>query len=886
MLNTAAQLALRAGASSLGSNVIDAKEREDHAKSFKDTAEQRANVSNYTKLGDQVSAQAALVTVAVGAMALAYSSISEQLREVGNQRLAYFKERAAGTASFVLPTNKEPREMYTEENFIKKFMQLTTENKPSFATYSCQQSTMLPEQSNLFYSVLPFYRTSEHLGQPFKNHRLLDRQRRTIDLFLKSAVPDFLYDLDKSFRHEWRVTSFFSSTWNGANYTNDFRSARFIIMSLANLLWSLQHPVDPETSYPHTLDNCIKLCRDVRNYLNNILAILTGPCFKQMKKSNVLASFVRKVDTHINALWDAYEDERLHEVNIDEVTSSAHQALEIMDKSILNILYKQHTLKTCDSTFNSADSLVDKISYLQGLFLINPELISMFPASNNLNAGAMLLNNPAITVIDALIIFCHMSKPDRVNLIETLKKSSFSSVLELATTLTKLHTDVIKPVDKISKEELSKLNGDQSYRARAVLTARRLIPFMTFVIDDYGIDIDTPFILQKIKNMNTPSQRNGKQQIKFINEMVQLNDPLAYYQLTLSPFLNASAETVDALNELVFHQTRMRHVTKLLDGISELIHDYRNFLQHQEFQTFLKKCLSRVKNEYGAMNERIDKLDKKITDDESMSQELRQILGQMTSEMDNRLTAFTKATTNLNRVIGSPSFPEEQKKLLTKKIDAINQQYLILFGEGSGLDAWSTTGEQHSGLELFGSSSNISTNLTPLPEVKVQSHKVIALSKLAHACYDGLSYISRYGYKGLLLRNLMNQIDTNPDFTQRQFNQAIKELVRVSASYRETYFFQATYGQSRSAKIIIKAIKDPHLTTILPLGSILFGTEGVNYTEQSDDQIVKALDALRNQHHWQASAGRMIGKTSFDLPDELPDSPALRLSLDTQSSPI
>lgn len=868
----AAQWALRAGASSVGSDLKDGNE---HAKTFESTATQRVEDllkggGSYAALSSQLTVQAALVTVAVGTMALAYSSISDQLKELGNQRLAYFKERKAGTATFIVPTNKEPREMYTEQNFMREFVELTAQY--AFTNYTCQQSTTFPEQHNYFYSVLPFYSTSEKLGRPFKNLRLIDRQRRAIDLFLKSAVPEFLSDLDKPFRHEGPVTSFFSSTWNGTNYTNDFRSARFLIMSMANLLWSLQHPIDPKTSYPHTLDNCIKLCRNIRTYLNSVLALITGPCFQSMKKSHLLANFVRKIDAHVNALWDAYEDELLHEVNIDEVTNSAHQALEVMDKSILNIIYRQRSIKAGDSIYNAAENLVDKITYLQLSFLLNPELISKFHISKQLNKSIIGINTPPITVVDALLIFCHTPKPDREALIKSLQEPVLeegkirppsSSELGLAITLEKINDVFIWPVDKICKEELIKKSED-NYANRAIFTARRLMPFITLVIDDYGIDIDTPVMVNEIKERRkkngTPAPYTGREQIEFINKHSQ--DVFAHYQLTLSPFLNAKKDTLIILNQLIARQTRMRNVTKLLDNISEIIHHYRSFLQEKVFQKFLIDCLRRVKDEYVEMSGKINKLDKQISDDETMSLTLKETLGQMASEMDTRLTAFTKATESLHRVIESPSFPEEQRSLLIRKIDAIDHQFYALFKQRSGLDAWSTKGEPIShpfmGEELDNSVSHISsTNSLPPTGEKVSSNKMIALSQLAHRCYDGLSYLSRFGYKGQMLHNLIVKIDTTPDFNQLEFEEIIKELVRLSASYRETYFFQATYGQSRSAKIMINAIKDPQLNSIFPLASIIFDKPDINYANQTDEQIVIALESLRRKYEWQPSLNRI-----------------------------
>ena len=107
------------------------------------------------------------------------------------------------------------------------------------------------------------------------------------------------------------------------------------------------------------------------------------------------------------------------------------------------------------------------------------------------------------------------------------------------------------------------------------------------------------------------------------------------------------------------------------------------------------------------------------------------------------------------------------------------------------------------------------------------------------------------------LRNLIAKIDSQPDFSEMQFNRAVKELVCITASYRETYFYQAAYGQTRSAKILIKAIQDPALEGIVPLGAIIFNTTDIDYTTQSDAEIIRALENLRTGQRWQQSASRL-----------------------------
>ena len=855
----AAQWAIRAGANGKGTDLASGIE---HADQIKTSAEKRVGdlvngSTNSAKMQGQMATEVALVAVAMEGIQLAYSGVSAQLLEVGNQRLAFMKERETGTATFVIPINKEPRDLYKEETFIKHFVALTSK-KSSFATYSGHHSAVFSDGQGSFYSVLPFYRMSEGLGHPLENRRPIDKQRRAISLFLKSTVPDFLAHIDRSFQAEWRVTSFFSSTLKGANYMNDFRAARFVVMSLANLLWNLQHPVDPETGFPLCLTDCIKLCREVSQYLDTLLDSAerdTPPYLKHLSHDrDRLISFVRKIDTYGSALRVAYMEEQLHEVNIDEVTNSAHQALEIMDKSILNLIYKRRDPITNEPDDSAADSLVCMFGYLRDLFMRNPNLIGFFSIFKKLDSHLTHVNESGTTVMDAVIRFCHMAKPERLALISDLKKSRISSVLEFGETLNQLHLDFIVPVDRISKRDLKGTPYKRMYLERATLTAQRLIPFIALVLDDYGVEVDTPNMLARIQESQTNAAAwqivSGKQQIEAINQAAALDHDDGYYQWSLSPFLEVSVSTADALNGLVRHLHRLTQVTKLLDAISEIIKDYRTFLQLRQFQTFLLNCLHKAKEEYAALGMRIDRMDAGLAEDERMPRRLKQILCQMTTEMDRRLEEFAQAATQFRRVVGASNFPDQEKQQLVVKINLINAQFLDLFGEASGLNALPPLVAEDPHRSLHDAA------LAPVA-ASMAAYKVVALSQLAHRCFDGLSYLSQVGYKGVLLRNLIAKIDSQPDFSEMQFNRAVKELVCITASYRETYFYQAAYGQTRSAKILIKAIQDPALEGIVPLGAIIFNTTDIDYTTQSDAEIIRALENLRTGQRWQQSASRL-----------------------------
>ena len=188
---------------------------------------------------------------------------------------------------------------------------------------------------------------------------------------------------------------------------------------------------------------------------------------------------------------------------------------------------------------------------------------------------------------------------------------------------------------------------------------------------------------------------------------------------------------------------------------------------------------------------------------------------------------------HFEHVVSAPDFTDQQRQLLSTKVGAISEQFAMLFSEESGLK------------DLVDASTLSTAPSTPqrvssMVKPVVAANVVLALRQLVQRCHDALSSSSRDGRKGSLLRELLSMIDHQSNFTEGQIKHMVMQLTRVAASYRETWFFQAAYGQTRSAQVLIKAIKDPELNRILPLASIL------EVTDVSDASIQNRLTALRD----------------------------------------
>ena len=817
--------------------------------------------STLSTMASQSSMQALAITLAVEGLKLGYDAIKDQLGELKDKRLSFDKERLAGIATFLIPTNKEENDLSKQERVIKAVLNLIKMNH-SFSSYLGIHTGSSTEIQNAeFYSVLPFYRMSDGLAQPVASPRMLDKQRTAISLFFKSALPDSMDDIDIEFQTENKFIEFWKSAYKKDNYLNDFRSQRFVMMSLANLLWNLQHPVDPETGFPLSMEQCIGLCRDVSLFLNKLLNSNEQAYIDGLGCCNhELLCFVRKVEVHVKSLRAAFIEEHLYELNIKDLTNSAHQTLRTMDKGIFTLLYyrKNPISGKEEPDTKAAEEMAYTVSYLNQLFIDNTDLVKAFMPLAVFAKDSPFVNTPPMTVIDALILFVHSPTENKEAFFKALEQHKSDSIIEFTETLKKFDKKFITPIKEISKKELNVSFFDKKKIEVARLTARRLIPLITLVIEDYRVDADLPVNRAAsktvVKGVNTPQYR-AKDQIQEINKLA--NQGGGYYVWELSPFVELNKETEDILDSLPKHQYRFTEITKLLDLVSDIVQNYRSFLQLKSFQQFLIKCLNKIKEEYTELELHIERVDACLSKDKSISRCVQDILGPMTKNLTGGLDSFSSAFATFERIVSAPDFTEQQRNTLSAKIDSIHQQYSSLFGEDSGIlaIAGTTTAEGQRTLPTTTKPLVINTEEPTLTATYSSKH-IKALRKWVIQCTDALSLQSRYTEKGTLLNNLLLLIDTKTSFTQEQMQQVIKELAKITLSYRSAYFFQAAYAETRSSKAFIAGLKDPYLNSIVPVKALLFGHD-VDVSKTSPAELVERLRAVRSSNQWQESVENM-----------------------------
>ncbi|PJD95203.1 MAG: hypothetical protein CK426_04770 [Legionella sp.] len=830
---------------------------------LKETALKRINElvnghGNAANISSELNLQNLAIGTAIQGLELSYFAVKGQLEQLKDKRLCFDKERLGGIATFIIPTHIEEKNLSTQEQIIKAFINAAHKKNDLFHYLGIQVNTSVELEQAEFYSILPFYKMSEALAQPIASKKTIDKQRTTINLFFRSILPNTLKEIDITFQTENKFIEFFKSSYAQGNYLNDLRAPRFIMLALANLLWNLQHPMDPETGFPLSTARNIELCREVELFINALLNNNENTYLKELNyMGNTLLSFVRKVETHIKSLRVAFIEEHLYELNVSDLAHNAHQTLRTMDKSIFELIYKNKDPLAGKERPDSkaAEELAYSVSYLNQLLINAPDLLPLFTLSKEKMNEIPFINQDPITIIDVLIRFIHYTEEEKLKLYAMLNKEHSDHATEFLSTLQHLNKKYLSPIIEVCHKELNSSLLQPKHRAIAQLTARRFIPLMTLVLEDYTVSVDRPNKESNESPVTSPLY-SASEQIKKINTLANIGK--GYYVWELSPFITLHKETEEGLDQLPHHQYRFTEITQLLDAINEIVQNYRTFLQHKSFQNFLIRCLNKIKSEYSALEHYIARVDSFLSNDKTIGRSIQAILAPMNTDLTASLEHFSSSFSHFEQIISAPDFTEQQKNILSMKIEAIHQQFNTLFEEDSGI------------LELSPANSPSPPGITlaPLkpkenkpssPSVYVDPKRIIELRKLITSCRHALSLGSYYGNKGRLLTRLLTLIDNKVTLTFQEELLIITELGKITLSYRPTCFFQAAYAETRSGKIFIAALNNAAINKILPLSSLVFNQHhGSTLTPK---ECIKQLKILKETNEWPEDSMQLTALT-------------------------
>ncbi len=811
----------------------------------------RGQLSASEQLGE-ISLQKEAIGLAITAIAFSYMAISDQISRLGRKRLQFDKERRARVATFSIPVNKIVNTLKPEQKTINEYLKLIEENKRLMMFLGLKVDKVNEDdikKESTFISCVPYYLMSSQLPVSYVSQSPSDKLNRQLALFFRTNIPEILEEINIDFDHSCKLVDFFDSWFSGDNFLNDLRGRRLIIISLANLLWNLQHPIDINTGFALSLDEKISLCKEVLVFLNVLLDSRQEPDLRRLDEKNNLLSFVQTVEIYVSEQLKAFTKEKIEKLNIEDIGNKAHLAARILNNNIFKLIYGRDDV---------AVELASNIGLIRLLLGRNDYVLSLI---EHTKFKHVLLNCPPKTTGDLLIIFSNISAKKQKGIIKKLKEYPSSSAETLAVALTQYRNDFLKPIyrhfkDKGATKEEKKIPHWLTRKA-----ANHILPLIGLAIEDYRVDV----CLQGEKSLKLQHEKQdavfhtGKEQFEAITATAYQNELLVKnkhkkpfdFIWSISSYLDMDKSIETLLDELPLRQYKIGELTELLDLIQGFINQYRSFLQYKPFKTFILQTLRDIGEAFHDLKELIASLDLKINSDTTRDRSLISTIQNMDKDLSSEVRRFADLIEAAEENLNAPEFEEGVRQEIASRLEKIEVQYSKAFPERKGqtMSLMNTLHIEPKAKRLIHQASQASLTRN--------DHKhTLHINQLISSCYHALSKASQKGVKGELLLVLQRRILAKGTLNDSEAKAVLLELVRITFSYRP-WLFHANYAVTRSAKTLKKILLDSISQQDYPYLSVLLGedtTKNIASSKNPYYTLEQNLLTLRKDRDWAVSS--------------------------------
>lgn len=688
------------------------------------------------------TAAAIIAGGAVLGLVSAVNVVSKSWKTIGEKHAKLEEEIIEQVSMFgVRETGVTPKPTF-EQKLIRSYY-LELEKELWLMRYSGIRRIEAAEPgAKTMYFVLPFYTMDAKVLKPLASMNAVDKVRTLIDTFLRIKLPEALEDIERAFESYKKYTLLSAGKYvaEKGNFLNNWRSARFIMITLGNLLWNLQHPGDLKTGHHLSIEQCIKYCDRVLVLLNSLLNPQEAPFLVHTdmfghvhEESQHLVKFITSVQILVKNLRHAYRYDQINTINLADLTNTSHRVLGTLNTALFKLLYQRNSKEAGmmvpdDRAADLLSSCFDELTLvLQG----NNAIVDAFQPYVKKFPDIPYLNDKVTTLIDILIIFTHLPYGDRTALIAALKERSRinaePSWNKFAEGLETLELRFIQPI----------ANQDQSNRLyqtaqAARITGRRLVPFFTLLMAALRTDVDTGNSYQLAKNeqyelskssselefaspvytsleenayfseqsditsrstcnigahLNSTLkiQRTGRQQIEAINFQARLAEGMedTYFtwrvKLFIRHILVSSESFMLQIDRLPLEADHLIELVKILDAIAAVRDLDPVFLQEKKFKQFFLHYLFKLKKEFRNFKLKLSRTGESISSNEGVSPEMQSIFTNMMEEMEDSLQAVDTAVNTLTSIIDNPNFMNDEKKSLATLIRYIEYNYTTLY---------------------------------------------------------------------------------------------------------------------------------------------------------------------------------------------------------------
>ncbi len=790
-----------------------------------------------------------------------YEVYTEKNEEVGQKRLSFDREVISHIATMLVRQNIESIHYSNEEKLFQQFINLFHENgveSEVFPYLGIKKSRVRDDSIGVdgdFYSVSEFYEMSRMIEQPLVSDLPSAKTCRAISLFFRTQLRIFLDEIYNEFKARWRVFDVIRALRKGKTFLYGLMVRRFIIISLSNLLWSLQYPVDTESGYSLGLDKKISLCTISLTLINRLLDKKHEPDISKLGPDNSLMNFVRQVEIYLRELSDSFEEEKLKSLNMKEITSKSQATARVLNENIFKLIYKKE---------GNTEYLANQVYYLNLLLKNNKEIASEF---SKFDIQSSEKNNPPKTVIDVLIVFSHLSSKQRERIVNKLSRSKFTSKQAFGRTLKEIDETFIEPIAESCLKAIEE--GNLSAKASEIdkVAALRFLPLLSLVVLDYRVEVDYDETSRskRIAKKNETEFHTGHEQIETISRIAYGNERnLAdRYTWDLSPYLQLHKKIIQHINQLPRRQYKLGQLTTLLDSLQAFISQYKTFLLYPKFKEFVIESLNLISIEFSSLKRTLDELDDKIKADTNEDRSVVDTIRTMDQSLMSKIDVFKTSIDNLNSKVNSADFEDNLKEDMISRLSELKEKFSDAFGRQQ-LGMVSILEEASPILKkktmMTGSfRENSATPLEEEPdEAECKPREIIALTNLVNKCLWNLSSQSQYSKKGQLLRQLLHDLSKKKTVKKEDARKIISELARVTCAYqRNLFLFHKEYANTRSGNILITEINRSISNQRLPTAELLFGKAGLDRAKHYPDRRAwcqDELSKLRKHKNWSKEA--------------------------------
>ena len=885
------------------------KDAQTYSKKFSSSGHFKSTLSD---LSNSQTAQEAVIKSAFKGLEYVYDCISEKIHTAQEKNEALMNEIESGYASFRVPKRGT---LSSEARSMKAFYELADKAETPYLIRYLGLTKQDPKEltGETYYRVLPLFQVSKDACQSLASPSMLDEVRTDINIFLSVELPEVLGVLKEMFRKSSTSRIPFQAT------PEKTQLARIMILALCRLLWALSYQVDLKDATPSTTRQCFERCSRAQIYLNSILNASKPPCLSNItKEDKLLINFIRSTDDLVKDLRHAYATEQLHELNMDNLTNGVYKSLDILTKGIFTLLYRRHDSGEekylPDET--AAASIKKDLAALTRLLKPDDSRLELFRKYASYIKDVDFLNKNATTLIDVLIIFCHLAHSERKNLMGELnaRRNEEESEVEWSTQLARrlkiFEKHFITPVEypgEVYKDSSEPFNPhsffsmpsrSSSSQDRARSAGRKLIPFLTLLMatrfptayalsGEQAARVDDESYLDSRVDIN----RSGWQQLQAINEQAKNQAKKdkdkdntgenAYFSCRISSFIYDSADINPQLDILPELHERMRGLAQLLELVFKM---HKQLSKNQIFHDFFIDCLDWVRNEHTRLGKVIAQL--KIKSKDGVNRYIQEILLPMELDLIKNFKEIQQAVKDSKRTVTDSGFMERIEDNSAKDIEDIHKLVGKLFNKDSQLlqliAPKSNSGSTRRGFIPAATSSSLSRSSSE----ENRALQKYVLEELMEHSYQSMSYVSRfYSNKGPLLKALIAEVRLKSALSDQELHEYLEKLIRIASSYRKTWFFplaEARYGATETMKkTILPAMQNAKINAILPFSFIVFNENNVDLTLMTNEKIIKALDKQCKKHDWERSEDEIfkedfLTSSSPDLLDKYSSAPERR----------